>query len=853
MNPNIKQLSATVLISLMLVSAVYAVPFMLLSVAVAQEEPETFLGILNTVYPHIGPELPPDFEAPTLYLLTEEVDPHHTFNLMISEELQETGGLLLLNREPVEVVGFLDEETNTIEVLSIEPQVIIGIAAEGEEDELNSHLLGTHRSGSQKWAVILCRFGDSTGVTPQPASYFSDEMDFMSDYWEEVSYNIIDNVGSQVFGWYNLPSSRATYLPGGSADLGALFADCTAAANADVFFPDYMGIMLMFNQPLDCCSWGGGMTTSLDGPLKTYATTWMATWGWGNAFVMSHEMGHGYGLPHSSGPYSATYDSRWDTMSAWPIGPAHPDFGLVGVHTIAFHKDALGWIPPSRVYTATGADDQLIFLERLETPPVGVGTYQEAKISIGGPFTHFYSLEARTFTGLDDPQIPGEAVVMHNVDTSRGDRDAQVVDVDAIPNTNPNDAGSMWIPGELFTDSVNSVEVAILEQTSTGFWVLINPTVADLSVTKTDSPDPVIAGTQLTYSVTVHNAGPDTANNVQVVDVLHPEVVYNSDTDTCVQGPPGTLNCTLGSIVSGGSSAFSITVDVPASLAFDGTTSVANSISVTSDQFDPDTSDNSLIISTGVVAEADLAITSFTASATPGELVIGDSVDVTLTNTIVNNGPSTPIDVDVDVTSAGTGGIGIAPPAASSLVSALAVGDVAQVIEVFTLTCTGPGIQEATFTNTISPVGGTDPNLLNNVAELTVQIECLIPVQLDIHPGSDVNPINLKSNGVIPVAILSTDAGENGLPIAIDASMIDPMSVHFGPSDVLLNVEPPGGATEAHGQGHLQAGTNDLILHFRTQETGLHATDTEACVKGQISIGGVWYTFFGCDSITVKP
>ena len=827
-------------------------PF-ILQAALAQEEPQTFFGTLNTLYPHIDPELPPDFKAPTVYLLTEDAEPHRTFNLMISEELQQTGGLILLNREPVVVVGFLDSETNTIEVLSITPQDIIGIASAEEEHPFNSHLLGIHRTGSQKWAVILCRFGDSTGVTPEPASYFSDEMNFMSGYWEEVSYNIIDNAGSQVFGWYNLPSSRATYLPGGSADLGALFTDCTAAADADVNFPDYMGIMLMFNQDLDCCSWGGGMTTGLDGMVKTYATTWMATWGWGNAHVMSHEMGHGYGLPHSSGPYSATYDSRWDTMSAWPTGPADPDFGLVGVHTIAFHKDALGWIDPTRVYTATGADDQLIFIERLETPPEAAGTYKEAKISIGGPFTKFYSLEARTFTGLDDPQIPGEAVVIHNVDTSRGDRAAQVVDVDTFPNTNPNDAGAMWTPGELFTDAANNVEVAVLEQTPSGFWVLINPTVADLSVSKTDSPDPVIAGNQLTYSVSVNNAGPDTANNVVVVDVLPAEVSYVSDTGACVEAPIGTLTCSLGSIVSVGGASFSITVDVPASLVFDGTTLISNSISVTSDQFDPNVGDNISTIGTSVIAEADLAITSFTASSTPGEVLIGDDFDVTLTKTIENNGPSTPVDVDVNVTSSGTAGVSIVPVAANSLVSELEIGEVAEVNEIFTITCSGPGPQVATFTNTISPVAGTDPDLSDNTAQLTVEVECVIPVQIDIHPGSDVNPVNLKSKGVIPVAILSTAAGENALPIAIDASMIDPLSVHFGPSDVLFDVEPPGGATEAHGRGHLQSGDLDLMMHFKTAETGLETTDTEGCAKGLINIEGVWYAFFGCDSITIKP
>ncbi|MGI0024058.1 MAG: DUF11 domain-containing protein, partial [Nitrososphaera sp.] len=387
---------------------------------------------------------------------------------------------------------------------------------------------------------------------------------------------------------------------------------------------------------------------------------------------------------------------------------------------------------------------------------------------------------------------------------------------------------------------------------------------ADVSVTKTDSPDPVVAGEQLTYTVNVSNDGPETANNVQVVDTLPPEVTYVSDTDSCVEAPVGTLTCDLGSIAASDSASFDVTVDVPADLVFSGTTSIDNTAAVTSDQFDPDLSGNSQTISTAVVAEADLAITSFTASSTPDQAIIGNTFEVTLNKTIINNGPSSPIDVDVGVTSAATGGLDVDPPAASGIVPALAIGDVAVFTEIFNVTCTGPGPQNVTFTNTIGPIDGTDPDLSNNSAELTIEVECLIPVQINIHPGSDVNPINIKSkNGVIPVAILTTSAGEYGLPIAVDATMIDPLSVHFGPSDVLLGVVPPGGATEFHERGHLEDsleldevthdGDLDMLLHFRAPETGLDATDTEACVIGEITIGGVEYTFFGCDMITIKP
>src|SRR4029079_3829108 len=43
---------------------------------------------------------------------------------------------------------------------------------------------------------------------------------------------------------------------------------------------------------------------------------------------------------------------------------------------------------------------------------------------------------------------------------------------------------------------------------------------ADLSVTKVDTPDPVNAGNQITYTVTVTNAGPSNAASVTLTDTL---------------------------------------------------------------------------------------------------------------------------------------------------------------------------------------------------------------------------------------------------------------------------------------------------------------------------------------------
>lgn len=113
---------------------------------------------------------------------------------------------------------------------------------------------------------------------------------------------------------------------------------------------------------------------------------------------------------------------------------------------------------------------------------------------------------------------------------------------------------------------------------------------------------------------------------------------------------------------------------------------------------------------------------------------------------------------------------------------------------------------------------------------------------IDIKPGSDTNPINLKSKGVIPVVILTTPD--------FDAASVDVDSVCFGDAEDSTQ----RACEEAHGQGHLEDvdgdGDLDLVLHFRTQETGIDAGDTQACLTATTVYGE---SIVDCDNITIVP
>jgi hypothetical protein len=105
-------------------------------------------------------------------------------------------------------------------------------------------------------------------------------------------------------------------------------------------------------------------------------------------------------------------------------------------------------------------------------------------------------------------------------------------------------------------------------------------------------------------------------------------------------------------------------------------------------------------------------------------------------------------------------------------------------------------------------------------------------VQIDIKPGSYPNSINLKSKGVVPVAVLTTDD--------FDASAVDRVTVLFaGASPLRWAME------DVDGDGDV-----DLLFHFKTQELDLDGDSTEATLAGT-TFGG--QSIQGTDTVNIVP
>lgn len=163
--------------------------------------------------------------------------------------------------------------------------------------------------------------------------------------------------------------------------------------------------------------------------------------------------------------------------------------------------------------------------------------------------------------------------------------------------------------------------------------------VANVSITKVGSPNPVTAGNNLTWTITVANAGPDAAATAAWSDTLPAGTTFVSLPAvagwTCATpsvGAGGTVSCNNASMALG-STVFTLTAAVSPTLA--ASTLLSNTATVTAATADPDTGNNSATATTTVGASADLQITK---TATPNSVVAGSNLTYAIA--VKNAGPS---------------------------------------------------------------------------------------------------------------------------------------------------------------------------------------------------------------------
>lgn len=159
------------------------------------------------------------------------------------------------------------------------------------------------------------------------------------------------------------------------------------------------------------------------------------------------------------------------------------------------------------------------------------------------------------------------------------------------------------------------------------------PTDADLSVSKTSSPNPVIVNQNLTYSIAVSNLGPDPVTDAEVVDTLPGGVTFvsaNPGQGSCNE-VGGVVTCAVGAMNPGQTVVITMTV-TPTAIG-----DAVNDVTVSSSLNDPNTANNSDTETTAVEDEPESADISVTKVGSPNPATVGQ--ELTYTVTVSNSGP----------------------------------------------------------------------------------------------------------------------------------------------------------------------------------------------------------------------
>ena len=283
-------------------------------------------------------------------------------------------------------------------------------------------------------------------------------------------------------------------------------------------------------------------------------------------------------------------------------------------------------------------------------------------------------------------------------------------------------------------------------------------TQADLSVTNSASPNPVLAGSNITYTQTVTNNGPAAATTVVFSDPIPANTSVVSLTGpggwTCsiATTPP---SCTIASLAANTTANFSFVVTASANAA-SGTISQTDSVS--SATGDPNSANNSATASVQVSPSADLSVSD---ASSPIPVQAGNNI--TYTQVVTNSGPSTATSVTLTET------------VPANTTAQTLTGPAGWTCNVGTLTCTiatlgtGPtgnfsfvvkvnaGTAPGTAINDTVTIGSavSDPNSANNTATAAdvvataTQADLVVtntPSSATVSPGANVTYTQTVNN-----------------------------------------------------------------------------------------------------------
>ncbi|MFZ0759792.1 MAG: C25 family cysteine peptidase [Candidatus Sulfotelmatobacter sp.] len=287
----------------------------------------------------------------------------------------------------------------------------------------------------------------------------------------------------------------------------------------------------------------------------------------------------------------------------------------------------------------------------------------------------------------------------------------------------------------------------------------------DLTVTNSGIPNPVTAGSDITYTQTVYNHGPSDCSAASFTEATPANTTFVSvsavtsggGTWTCPDAAP--VACTNASVAPGSTATITAVYQVAAGTA--AGTIITDTATASSSTPDTNFSDNSATVTIGVATagQADLSVTN---SASPNPVTAGQKI--TYSQTVSNGGPGSASTITLTETlPANTTFVSLTGPAGwtcttavpyTCTIASLAANATANFIFVVqTNTTVASG---STVADTVSVASATsDPNSGNNTASANVQVAN----SADLSVTDSPSPVPVQANANITYTQVVSNAG----------------------------------------------------------------------------------------------
>lgn len=374
-------------------------------------------------------------------------------------------------------------------------------------------------------------------------------------------------------------------------------------------------------------------------------------------------------------------------------------------------------------------------------------------------------------------------------------------------------------------------------------------TGANLALAKAGAPNPVVGGSNVTYTLTVSNAGPNAAGSLRLVDTLPPSVSFVSASGagwTC-SASGGTVTCTRPGphALGAGIPAVTIVGQVNAS---GGT--VTNSATVepgsSGGVADPDTADNTATADTTVLPGADVRIAQKTVTS-PLPAIAG--TDITFRIQPRNGGPAAATSVTVtDTLPAGwtfvsASGANWTCGNAGQTVSCTRAAMPAGAADDITLVARAPGNATVgptgtSYTNTAS-IGATstDPNGGNNSGAVAVNV---LPDGADLRlaKSKTPNPVAQGSNMTSTIVVTNNGPRAGTGPLRVLERLTGETFVSGSGSGWTCSAVGTLVTCDHANAGGLAVNASLPALTIVTTATAAGAVSNQACSGGSVPAGG---------------